>query len=229
MRRRQKRAVDTVLSTSSILLDWPDDKPLLKQDLWQHTSETEFRSSLDDLRIFKRMQERGYGDLRLAKYPSLRKYFADFIHLPFAAERGSDPLLRSIRLVRKLDTGEIKKLPPDTPTAFVPKELRRALRDDAGKINRNAWEMGLALAIKDALRSGDLYLPQSKQHVSFWDLMLSDSRWQELKEDAFSELMIPEKQEAKGQLTDQFHENVIKAQKQFGRDNFAKIQNGRLK
>ena len=229
MRRRQKRAVDTVLSTSSILLDWPDDKPLLKQDLWQHTSEMEFRSSLDDLRIFKRMQERGYGDLLLAKYPSLRKYFADFIHLPFAAEHGSDPLLRSIRLVRQLDAGEIKKLPPDTPTAFVPKELRKALRDDAGKINRNAWEMGLALAIKDALRSGDLYLPQSKQHVSFWDLMLSTSRWQELKEDAFSELQIPEPHEAKTQLTDLFHENVIKAQKHFGRDNFAKIENRRLK
>ena len=108
MRRRQKRAVDTVLSTSSMLLDWPDDKPLLKQDLWQQVSEMEFRSSLDDLRIFKRMQERGYGDLLLAKYPSLRKYFADFIHLPFAAEHGSDPLLRSIRLVRQLDAGERK-------------------------------------------------------------------------------------------------------------------------
>ena len=190
-----------MLNTTNILLDWPDDKPLLKQDLWQQVSETELRSSLDDLRIFKRMQERGYGDLLLARYPSLRKYFADFIHLPFAAEHGSDPLLRSIRLVRQLDAGEIKKLPPDTPTAFVPKELRRALRDDAGNINRNAWEMGLALAIKDALRSGDLYLPQSKQHVSFWDLMLSDSRWQELKEDAFSELQIPEQHEAKTQLS----------------------------
>jgi hypothetical protein len=28
-------------------------------------------------------------------------------------------------------------------------------------------KMGLVLAMKDTLRSGDLYLPQSKQHVSF--------------------------------------------------------------
>jgi len=214
---------------TTMLLDWPDDEPLSKQDLWRQVSEADLRTSLDDLRIFKKMEERGYGDLLLARYPSLRKYFADFIHLPFAAEHGSDPLLRSIRLVRQLDAGEIKKLPLDTPTTFVPKELRRALKDDAGNINRNAWEMGLALAIKDALRSGDLYLPQSKQHVSFWDLMLSNSRWQELKEDAFSDLQIPEQQEAKAQLTDLFHENVIKAKKQFGRDNSTKIQNGRLK
>ena len=75
----------------------------------------------------------------------------------------------------------LKRLPPTAPSDFVPKELRRALKDQDGKLNRNAWEMGLALAIKDALRSGDLYLPQSKQHVSFWDLTLSDTRWQEVR------------------------------------------------
>ena len=69
-------------------------------------------------------------------------------------------------------------LPTDAPTNFVPRELRRALlKNDNGKLNRNAWEMGLALAIKDAFRSGDLYLPQSKHYVSFWDLMMNESQW----------------------------------------------------
>ena len=38
----------------------------------------------------------------------------------------------------------------------------------------------MALAMKDALRSGDLYLPQSKQHVSFWEFTLSTPQWQEV-------------------------------------------------
>jgi hypothetical protein len=78
--------------------------------------------------------------------------------------------------------------------------LRRALKDPTGQLNRNAWEMGLALAIKDALRSGDLYVPQSKQHVSFWDLTLSDTRWQEVKTSACDALEQPQKAEAKGVL-----------------------------
>ena len=94
----------------------------------------------------------------LSRYPSMRKYFAQFIQLPFAAERGSDTLLEGIELVRQLDRGELTHLPTDAPTNFVPRELRRALKNDNGKLNRNAWEMGLALAIKDAFRSGDLYL-----------------------------------------------------------------------
>lgn len=229
LRKRQKRAVDIVLNATDILLGWPEDDPLSKQKLWQQVNEEELRISLDDLHVFKKLEERGYGDVLLARYPSLRKYFANFLHLPFAAEHGSDPLLRSIQIIRQLDANELKKIPEDAPTTFIPRELRGALRDDAGNINRNAWEMGLALAIKDALRSGDLYLPQSKQHVSFWDLMLSESRWQELEIDAHAELKLPQKQDAKEVLTQQFQDNIIVSKKQFPLDNFAEIHNDRLK
>ncbi|MBV7331822.1 hypothetical protein KFU94_27055 [Chloroflexi bacterium TSY] len=44
------------------------------------------------------LTERGYGDLLIACYPTLRKYFADFIQLPFAAGSGSEPLMQAIEL-----------------------------------------------------------------------------------------------------------------------------------
>ena len=229
LRKRHKRAVDTVIQTAKVLLNWPDDEPIPKKALWQQVSETDLRDSLEDLHRFKTLEERGYGDLLLAKYPSLRKYFADFLHLPFAAEHGSDPLIRSIRLLRQLDAKELKQLESDAPTSFVPKELQKALKDDGGNINRNAWEMGLALAIKDALRSGDLYLSQSKEHVSFWDFMLNDAHWQEAKDVAYIELKQPTQQVAKAKLVQQFHSEVITAKKQFALDDFAQIQSDRLK
>jgi TnpA family transposase len=132
-------------------------------------------------------------------------------------------------LVRKLDAGDIKRLPPTAPSYFVPRELRRALHDQTGQLNRNAWEMGLALAIKDALRSGDLYLPQSKQHVSFWDLTLSETRWQEVKTSACNDLQQPQQHEAKAVLTQQFHEASDLARQRFAFDDFAAIEDGKLK
>ncbi len=229
LRKRQKPAIDVVLDITHLILDWPDDQPFSKQDIWSQVGEAPLRSSLQDLHEFKRLEERGYGDLLLARYPSLRKYFADFIHLPFAAKQGNAPLIQAIEMVRKLDAGDVKRLPPTAPTGFVPKELRRALKDQTGNLNRNAWEMGLALAIKDALRSGDLYLPQSKQHVSFWDLTLSETRWQEVRTSAFTELQQPPKQEAKAVLTQQFHETSDLAKRRFESDDFAEIQDGKLK
>ena len=229
VRKRQKRAIDVVLDTTHLILDWPDDQLLSKQDIWQWVEASKLRRSLKDLHEFKRLEERGYGDLLLNRYPSLRKYFADFIHLPFAAKQGNEHLTQAIDRVRKLDAGDLKKLPPTTPTDFVPKELRCALKDQSGNLNRNAWEMGLTLAIKEALRSGDLYLPQSKQHVSFWDLTLSETRWQEVRTSAFTDLQQPQKHEVKAVLTQQFHEATDLAKKRFEFDDFAEIQDGKLK
>jgi hypothetical protein len=229
LRNRQKRAIDVVLEATDLLLDWPDEPPLSKDTLWQQLDERKLRGSLADLRTFKRLEERGYGDLLLARYPSLRKYFAGFIHLPFAAEQGNNSLLDAIDIIRKLDAGTLKRIPDNAPSAFVPQELRRALRDSTGSINRNAWETGLALAIKDALRSGDLYLPQSKHHVSFWDLTLSEPRWQEVRPSSCETLHQPPPQKAKAVLTDQFHEATTQAQERFACDDFAEIQDGKLK
>jgi TnpA family transposase len=228
-RKRQKKAIDIMLDTTDVLFDWPEDISLSKNELWQQVDEQKLIESCQDLRTFKRLVERGYGDFLLARYPSLRKYFAEFIHLPFAASKGNESLIEAIDIVRKLDCGELKQLPQDAPTAFVPKELRRALKDRDGNLHRNAWETGLALAIKDALRSGDLYLPQSKQHVSFWDLTLSDTRWQEVRVESYTQLNQPQPDEAKAVITGQFHQAATEASELFGSDNFASIFDGRLK
>jgi len=174
LRKRQKRAIDVVLETTDLLLEWPEERAFSKAELWQQIAERTFRGSLADLRTFKWLEERGYGDVFLVRYPSLRKYFAVFLHLPFAAEQGNDSLLYAIDIIRQLDAGTLKRVSPTVPTGFVPRELQRALKDQTGQIN----ETDLALAIKDALRSGDLYLPKSKQHVSFWELTFSEPRWQ---------------------------------------------------
>jgi TnpA family transposase len=228
-RKRYKKAVDTILIMSPLFVDLPDDKPFYKKDLWQKEDEEKFKESIKDLYIFKKLEERGYGDLLLNRYPSLRKYFADFIQLPFAAEQGSNALLQSIDIIRDLDSGKLKKLPHDVPENFVPNELQKALRDQDDEIKRNAWEMALALAIKDKLRSGDLYLPQSKQYVSFWNLVLNEPSWEKTKEAAFAELQQPKQQEIELVLTNKFNETVDLAKKSFKNDDFATIQNGKLK
>ena len=228
-RKRQKKAIDAVLDTTHVFLEWPEEQPLYKNDLWQRIDEKHLLASIEDLHIFKRLEERGYCDLLLTRYPSLRKYFSDFIRLPFEVAKGSGPLIKAIQFVRQLDDGDLKKLPENTPTAFIPRELRRSLKDQTGNINRNVWKMGLALAMKDALRSGDLYLPQSKQHVSFWDLTLNEPNWDETKHTVYTELQQPLPHEVRSAISSQFHEAVSAAQKRFGLDNFAEIHNGRLK
>ena len=54
-RKRQKKAIDTVLDATHLVLDWPDEKPLTKVDLWQRIDEKKLLESVSDLHIFKRL------------------------------------------------------------------------------------------------------------------------------------------------------------------------------
>ena len=228
-RKRQKKAVDRVLESTHVILDWPDDQPFYKADFWQRIDEKKLLESIDDLTIFKQLEERGYGDILVARYPSLRKYFAEFIQLPFAAKPGTELLLKAINIIRQLDAGELKKIPEDAPTFFIPKELLFSYKDKDGKIRRNAWELGLAITMKEALRSGDLYLAKSKQHTSFGELILDEHRWQEIRENAYEELQQPYQDSVKSILTAQFHKQVDESKKYFDLDTFAEIKDGSLK
>ncbi|WP_222941660.1 DUF4158 domain-containing protein [Xenorhabdus sp. TS4] len=207
-RQRQKKAIDIMLETTHFLLNWLDDKPLNKADLWHRIDEKRLLKSVADLHIFKQLEERGYGDILLARYPSLRKYFPAFLHLPFQAKPGTELLLKAIQVIRQLDAGELKKLPQDVPTDFIPRELRRSLKGKEGKIQRNAWELGVAIAIKEALRSGDLFIPKSKQHISFWDLMLNQHHWQDTRDSAYHDFQLPFKDQIKAHLLLRFHQSV---------------------
>jgi hypothetical protein len=229
LRKRQKWAIDGLLDTADFLLEWPDDQPLSKHEIWRQVEEVSLRSSRHDLQEFQRLEERGYGELLLNRDPSLRKDFADFLHLPFAAKQGHEHLLHAITLVRKRDAGELNRWPPTAPSGFAPQERRRALNDQDGQFNRHAWEMGRALAIQDAWRAGDRYRPQSKHHVSFWDLTLSDARWQEVRLSSYDALQPPQQPEVKAVPAQPFHEASALAKHRFAFDNFAAIQDGQLK
>lgn len=85
------------------------------------------------------------------------RYFSDFIQIPFLVEKGGQSLEQSIDLVRKIAQQEIAKIPCNMNTKFMDVQLTIAMRDKNSKIKRNLWEMGLAIAIKDGFRSGDLY------------------------------------------------------------------------
>lgn len=59
----------------------------------------------------------------------------------------------------------------------VPAAWRSVLRDVKERID--SVEHALALAVSEALGSGDLYLPESRQHVSFWNIVYGANSWKD--------------------------------------------------
>jgi len=229
LRRKNKQAVDVLLKTSDILLNWQAGFPLHREDVFEIVDEDKLRDSVADLYEFKYLSERGYADLLISHYPSLRKYFSDFIRLPFEAEAGSEELIKAIEIIRRLDSRKSSGLPADAPVSFVPKELEPALKTKTGKLNRNAWEMGLALAIKENMRSGNLFIPKSKQYISFWKMLLEKRFWEKDKEEVYDRLKQPLPEESSEFIRANFHHAIKESESKFSDDNFAHIKEGKLK
>jgi TnpA family transposase len=229
LRRKNKQAVDVLLKTSGILLNWQAGFPLHREDVFEIVDEDKLRDSVADLYEFKYLSERGYADLLISHYPSLRKYFSDFIRLPFEAEAGSEELIKAIEIIRRLDSRKSSGLPADAPVSFVPKELEPALKTKTGKLNRNAWEMGLALAIKENMRSGNLFIPKSKQYISFWKMLLEKRFWEKDKEQVYDRLKQPLPEESSEFIRANFHHAIKESESKFSDDNFAHIKEGKLK
>jgi TnpA family transposase len=180
-------------------------------------------------RAYERLEERGHLDAMLARYGTLRQYLPAFFTLPFQAAAGSETLLKAIEIQRALDAGTRGALTTDDPHGFVQADWRPHLVT-GGKLDRGIWEISLAFAARDALRSGGLFLTESRNHVSFWNLVYDDRSWQQAREQAYQRLDLPiDGQIFIAKITAEFDRAARAAQRGMPGNRFASIVDGRLK
>ena len=218
-----------VLAAVDILLDSASARENRLDRLYQQIDEQNLREAVMSCRYFKRLEERGYLDELCARYAPLRRYLPTFFGLPFQAEIGSEPLLAAIDLVRRLDSDELKALPVDAPCDFVPAAWRAALEGEDGSLERNIWEIALGLAVRDALRAGDLNLAESRRHVSFWNLVYDENQWANQRKEAYTALVLPnEADRVLDKLRQEYMEAAQQAEGGLADNPFATIRDGRL-
>ena len=99
-----------------------------------------------------------------------------------------------------------------------------------GKLDRAIWETSLAFTVRDALRAGSLFLAQSRDHVSFWNLVYDDRHWQQTREQAYQRLDLPADGQAfLAQLTAAFDQAAQAAERGLRSNRFAAVRDGRLR
>jgi TnpA family transposase len=230
-RKRARRGIQTVLSAMEILLERQMDDPLVA--LYRQIEESTLRAALEDCREFERIEDHGFQDELRARYSGLRRYLPAFLELPFRAERGAEPLLAAIEVVRKLNRDNVRNLPTGAPDDFVPPSWRASLYRDqgeTGRADRRLWELALALALREALRSGGIYIAESRHHVSFSNLIYNQQQWAEDRTTAYAQLnLFEEKDTVIAALTRQFDEVAGVTARSMNDNSFATIVNGRLK
>lgn len=228
-RKLAKSGLSTVLDATEIMVDTHIPVDNRTNQLFGKISEERLREALFSCRAFQRLEDRGFVDQLCDHYSPFRRYFPKFITLKFECSVGTEPLLAAIELARSLDADPKKRFPADVSCAFVPAAWLKALRKSDGSIDRRVWEMALAVAIRDALRSGDLHLARSRKHVSFWNLVYNESKWEEQKPKAYASLALPLKPaDMLEKLRAEYTESVFTAKLELATNSFVSIEDGRL-
>ena len=107
--------------------------------------------------------------------------------IEFAGGPAAAGLLEAVRVLRELNAAGARKVPADAPAGFVPIRWRGYLDDAVAAGDRTAyrhyWELAVLLCLRDALRSGDVYVPGSCRYANPIAYLISPEAWEGQREE----------------------------------------------
>ena len=154
-------------------------------------NETTMLESASACEAIDKLESSGITDHIVNRFSYIKQFSKRFLTLKLSARVGLTSLLESMEIIRKLHSGEIKKLPDDVPTDFLPKMWKDVVYDDNKKIRAHHWEMGFYYALKKEISAGDIYLSNSRNNRYFWDTIYGELPWEQEREQAYIKLKLP--------------------------------------
>ncbi|SDG69828.1 Transposase and inactivated derivatives, TnpA family [Lentzea fradiae] len=132
--------------------------------------------------------QRDHGHLALidASFTYLREFAPHVVAaLEFVGSAEAKPLVEAVEVLRELYAKGGRKVPDGAPAQFVPTRWRGYL-DHARKTGnatayRHYWELCTLLGLRDALRSGDVWVPGSRRYADPTTLLLPPGKWEGMR------------------------------------------------
>ncbi|MBV6697734.1 Tn3 family transposase [Kitasatospora aureofaciens] len=128
---------------------------------------------------------RDHGHLRLLEgsYTYIRQFAPKVLEaVRFAGGTEAKPLIEAVGILRELNATGARNVPDTAPTLFVPARWQGYLDEAAAKGDatayRHYWELCVLLALRDGLRSGDVYVPGSRRYDNPAAYLFKPAQWQ---------------------------------------------------
>ena len=115
-------------------------------------------------------------------YATVRRYAPELLRtLALHAAPAAKPVLDAIELLREMNADNARKLPEDAPLAFIRERWSRLIFTDAG-LDRRYYELCALSELKNALRSGDIWVEGSRQFKNFNEYLVPAQKFAALRE-----------------------------------------------
>jgi TnpA family transposase len=115
------------------------------------------------------------------QYSTLRRYTPELLDvLEMRAAPAAQCILDGVDMVRTLNATNTRAVPDDAPTAFIKSRWGSLVRTGEG-LDRRYYELCVISELRNALRSGDIWVKGSRQFRDFDDYLLPKAIFVDLK------------------------------------------------
>jgi TnpA family transposase len=120
-----------------------------------------------------------YFDFLAERYYYIRQFAPAFLDaFEFRSNQRSDPLLEAILVLRGLNReGRRRRVPEGAPLSFVPPKWGPYVVREDGGIEKRYWELCLLVVLREALRSGDIWVEGSRRYADPQSFLIPKDRW----------------------------------------------------
>lgn len=115
------------------------------------------------------------------QYPQMRRYTPELLeHFDFQAAKGGQEVLDAITLIKNMNHAGKRKLPDDAPMSFVtPPWVSLVFQNN--EPDKHYYELCALSELRNHLRSGDIWVPGSRQYQDFDGYLINKDTYGEMK------------------------------------------------
>lgn len=152
----------------------------------------EFAAAVDEAGRIVHPEGRAFFAYLDARYGYVRQFAPAFLGtMALRSNRPDDPVVEATQVLRQLNHEGRRKLPVGVPTAFVEKRWRPFVFEGGrtdGPICRHGWELAALTALRDRLRSGDVYTEPSARYADPKSYLVPEDAWPGVRDEACAQL-----------------------------------------
>ncbi len=204
-----------------VILDQDVKNEQVRAEIYQKISPEAFKAAIEDCQRLMRPDDDNHFDFLANRYSYIRRFapvfFSFFI---FSSNLSSDHLLIAISLLRKLDHDSKRKIPDSAPQEFITPKWMNYVFDEKGNIVRRYYEMSLLWELRRALRSGDIWLENSRRYANPESYLIPQEKWSSLRPEVCEILQLPQKGNERLQKQQEILESQIEKLHQTIQDNY---------
>ncbi|MDJ0799663.1 MAG: Tn3 family transposase [Calothrix sp. MO_167.B12] len=175
-----------------VILDEGIKNEEVRASIYQKITPEKLQAVIEDCQRLIRPNDDNHFDFLANRYGYIRRFAPVFFAVfTFNSHQSSGSLIKAIKLLRELDAANKRKIPNDAPQDFISPKWANYVFDDQGEIVRRYYEMCLLWELRRALRSGDIWLENSRRYANPESYLIPQEKWPSLRPEVCQILQLP--------------------------------------